>query len=70
MAEQLISGVLEKQVFNTKEIFTENFTENFTQKFTDSERKKVNSRNKKITTNEMSSEISISRRAVKEIVIH
>ena len=60
MAEQLISGVLEKQVFNTKAIFTENFTE----KFTDNERKKVNSKNKKITAKEMSSEITISRRAV------
>lgn len=60
MAEQLISGVLEKQVFNTKTIFTENFTQNFT----DNERKKVNSKNKKITTKEMASEITISRRAV------
>lgn len=68
MAEQLISGVLEKQVFNTKtiftEIFTQNFTEKFTEKFTDNERKKVNSKNKKITTKEMASEITISRRAV------
>ena len=56
MAEELISGVLEKQVFNTKAIFTE--------KFTDNERKKVNSKNKKITTKEMGSEITISRRAV------
>lgn len=64
MAEQLISGVLEKQVFNTKTIFTEIFTENFTQNFTDNERKKVNSKNKKITTKEMASEITISRRAV------
>ena len=64
MAEELISGVLEKQVFNTKAIFTENFTQNFTEKFTDNERKKVNSKNKKITTKEMASEITISRRAV------
>lgn len=63
MVEQLISGVLEKQVYNTKAIFTENFTQNFTEKFTDNE-KKVNSKNKKITTKEMTYEITIFRRAV------
>lgn len=39
MAEQLISGVLEKQGINAKTIFTEKFTENFTDNFTDNGRK-------------------------------